>query len=299
MPQFDTQSCVLCPTLSSRRGEHVEPRWFRDGFTGQGPFTIEKGDTPYENRDGDAITEADLPGMYVPMCRTHNNLLNCTVEEAGKPVVRKLLEGATTGQWPTLIAEETQGLAVWLAKVAVLREHPDAEHSTPIVNLDIAPSRLPRMEDCWIDWLRHDPAIPDGFSVFMHRRSFTTDPPLVGDSHRVWLPHVSVGAEALHYRAFNSFGFTGVQALVVWHPGWPMTHPLAAEGRAVQLWPNPQPVDMSVLPEVNSKEVVIVDHGMDRMFRDWAEFNQAVAAGGLMDDPIAAFIAHMAARSDH
>lgn len=53
-------------------------------------------------------------------------------------------------------------------------------------------------------------------------------------------------------------GLLGLDATIVWHPGWPIENPLVAEGRAVVLWPNPTAIDFAALGEVRSGEISIV-----------------------------------------
>jgi hypothetical protein len=49
-----------------------------------------------------------------------------------------------------------------------------------------------------------------------------------------------------------------LDAAIVWHPGWPIEHPLVAEGRGAVLWPNPAAIDFAALGEVRECEISIV-----------------------------------------
>ena len=56
----------------------------------------------------------------------------------------------------------------------------------------------------------------------------------------------------------RAVGVFGVDAAIVWRPGWPIEQPLVAEGRAAVLWPNPTTIDFAALGEVREGEVRIV-----------------------------------------
>lgn len=53
----------------------------------------------------------------------------------------------------------------------------------------------------------------------------------------------------------REIGIRGLDVTVVWHPGWPIEHPLVAEGRAAVLWPNPGVIDFEALGEVREGDV--------------------------------------------
>jgi hypothetical protein len=53
-------------------------------------------------------------------------------------------------------------------------------------------------------------------------------------------------------------GLLGLDATIVWHPGWPIENPLVSEGRAAVLWPNPTAIDFAALGEVREGEISIV-----------------------------------------
>jgi hypothetical protein len=52
----------------------------------------------------------------------------------------------------------------------------------------------------------------------------------------------------------REIGIKGIDVDIVWHPGWPIAHPLVEQGRAVQLWPDPISTDFAALPEVHPGE---------------------------------------------
>ncbi|OBA46586.1 hypothetical protein A5728_10260 [Kocuria sp. ICS0012] len=72
------------------------------------------------------------------------------------------------------------------------------------------------------------------------------------------LPQLIVDGEDLNFMS-QSFGFSGVNATIVWHPGWPIAHAQVDTGRAVRLWPNPYEINFGVLPQVHSRELTFWD----------------------------------------
>lgn len=79
--------------------------------------------------------------------------------------------------------------------------------------------------------------------------------PWEGETQRIFLPtRVVVGDRELRF-ATRSFGVRGLDVTMVWHPGWPILHPLEEASRVASLWPNPAPVDFAKLPEVHPREL--------------------------------------------
>ena len=56
-------------------------------------------------------------------------------------------------------------------------------------------------------------------------------------------------------------GIKGLDAMIVWHPGWPIDHPRVAQRRAAILWPNPTATDFAALGEVREGECSVVVGG--------------------------------------
>lgn len=257
--RFPGLPCALCTDPSDGVGEHVWPRWLLREFHGEGPFTTEKGGIPLTRRDGGTpVTAASLPGVHVPMCGDCNGRLNQLIEEPAKEVVRRLIPWSANHQWPTLSAGEAAALARWFLKVGILSGHPAAVHDNPHVNREADYPRFDEVEPEWLDWMRSGSSPPRDFSVYVARRSIRGEQPWAGDTQRIVLPRrVVVDGKALRYVA-RSFGIRGLDVTIVWHPDWPLQHPLEAVGRVARLWPTPSPVDFSALPEVHPREVSFV-----------------------------------------
>lgn len=254
--RFEGQQCVICPNPSVGVGEHVWPTWLLKEFEGEGPFRAEKSGAPILNRDGDVATHNALHGAHVPMCGECNSLLAKYIEEPVKDVIRAVMPKSTEHEWPTLTADDCEALARWFLKVGLLLSHSEVEYDDPRVNRD---PDVPRMSvaPTYLQWMRDGSPPPTGFSVYIQRRSLTSDvEEWGGDTRYVLLPDaVNVGDSQLGFWG-RSLGIRGLDVDIVWHPGWPLVHPLVEEGRAVELWPNATDVDFASLgPEVHPAEV--------------------------------------------
>ena len=249
--RFPGETCVLCPNFSEGVGEHSWPSWFIEEFRGQGPFNSAKGTVPYTKRDGvTPVTSTALPSVHVPMCTRCNRHLGTTMEEPAKDVIRRVLPWSAGHVWPTVTADEAAALARWFLKIGLLSAHPKGVHDNPHVHADPSFPRFDQVEPEWMDWMRTGDTPPDAFSVYVTRRSVTSEQPWEGEKLRVIIPDVHVGNRSLHYMS-RSFGIRALDVNIVWHPGWPIRHPLVEDGRATALWPNPSTVDFGSLPEVH------------------------------------------------
>lgn len=266
--RFRGKPCVLCPNPSEGVGEHVHSRWFITDFNGEGPFFVERNGQRIRRRDGNEVQDQSLPGVHVPMCKSHNNLLNSLVEEPAKAVVRSIISRDASHVWPVLSPDEAAALGRWLLKVAQLRSHPDAEHDNPHVQkLSKVRDRTLLLPEC-LAWMRDGVEPSDDFSVFVTRRQVAgAEPPWAEDTQRVELPRRVIVDGVV--RSFGTWatGIRGVEATAVWHPGWPIEHALVASGRAVRVWPRPVgPVDLSKLPEVHPREFSFFMGGTELSF---------------------------------
>ncbi|MDZ5622046.1 hypothetical protein SFC88_14455 [Nocardioides sp. HM23] len=245
-------------------GEHVISHWFIKLFAGQGPFTSEKDGAPYLNRRGEVALQGSLPGVHIPMCSDCNNKLSQTIEADAKPVIERLLPWSSEHSWPTIDGAEAMALTKWLLKVGLLWAHPRSHHDQPQVRRDPNMARLEFVEPEWVAWMRTGDDPPEGFSVYVARRSPLADHAEWPDNkrERIALPsRVVVGHQQLRFMTRN-FGIRGLDVTIVWHPGWPIVHPLVAEGRAAAIWPDPQPVAFSGLRDVHPKEVTFFMSGV-------------------------------------
>lgn len=236
-------------------GEHVWPLWLIGDFHGEDPFHTEKSGEPYKKRDGVTVAEfGSIQGVHVPMCERCNGVLDRFIEKRAKPVVRRVMPMTATHTWPALTADEAADLSRWFLKVALFLAHPEAEDDNPHVAKDAAARRVTDFRPEWVEWLAAEADPPDDFSVYITRRSVKDEPPFAGERAHVVLPgRVVVDGDEQQFMA-RSAGIRGLNATIVWHPAWPIRHPLVDEGRAAVLWPNPTAVDLASLPEVHPGE---------------------------------------------
>lgn len=246
---------MLCPNPSAGVGEHVWPAWFIGDFHGEGPFHTEKSGTPYKKRDNTTVAKfAALPSVHVPMCANCNARLNTKVEEPAKPVVRRVLPWSSTHAWPTLTADEAAALGRWFLKVGLLLSHPEAVDDNPHAAQDLAAARFDEFCEDWVAWMAAGADPPDDFSVYVTRRSILGEQPWTGDMALLSLPgRVDVATQEQRFMT-RSLGIRGLDVTIVWHPGWPIRHPLVEDRRAGVLWPHPVRIDLSGLPEVHPRE---------------------------------------------
>lgn len=103
------------------------------------------------------------------------------------------------------------------------------------------PERLAWMRDCV------DP--PERFTVYVCQGICTRIPPGLALVHRIDLPASATINGRTSRFVRRRVGVFGLDAAIVWHPGWPIEHPLVAEGGAAVLWPNPVAIDFAALGE--------------------------------------------------
>lgn len=257
--RFPSQACVFCPNPSFGVGEHVWPSWFISEFHGQGPFTTSRAGAPYTKRDNVTPNTSDaLLGVHVPACEGCNTVLDTTIEKPAKPVVRRLLALRDSPNKLILSADECAALARWLLKVGLLSAHPAAEHDHPGLQRDQDLPQLSTVRAEWLDWMRTGSAPPTEFSVFVTRRDLRGEDAEPPKKQHIVLPRLVVDREDRNFMS-RSFGFTGVNVTIVWHPGWPIDHAQVDAGRAARLWPDAREVDFGALPQVHPKELSFWD----------------------------------------
>lgn len=272
--RFAGQSCVLCTEPSRGVGEHVWPRWFIGEFPREECYSIEKNGVPYTKRDGrEPVTYTALQGVHVPMCEGCNSQLDRTIEKPAMGLVQQLVRSEPHA-WPSVPAEDVGTLVRWLLKVGLLTLHPEAQHDSPHVDRDLAFQRSRTVKSEWLEWMRAGTPPPDGFSVYAMRRSDRVEQPWRGEKRWIFLPRVVVASKDWHYRTWE-FGIPDLDITIVWHPGWPVLHPLVEEGRAATLWPTPSDVDFAALPELHRDEFRFCTGGPTTPFTDTEQLRRA------------------------
>lgn len=235
------------------------PLWFIREFHGQGPFTISRGGVLYTRRDEvTAVSSNALFGVHVPACNGCNTVLAKTIEEPAQPVVQRILAHRDSPGELHLSVDECGALARWLMKVGLLSAHPAADHDHRGLQQDQDRPTLPTVRAEWLDWMRIGSSPPSGFSVFITRRTLKKEDSEPAVRQSIVLPQVIVDGEDLNFMS-RSFGLSGVNVTIVWHPGWPIIHAQVDANRAARLWPNPDEFDFGALPPVHPQELTFWD----------------------------------------
>ncbi|PZE24539.1 hypothetical protein DEI86_12220 [Curtobacterium sp. MCBD17_028] len=156
-------------------------------------------------------------------------------------------------------ADESEALARWLLKVALLSHHPARDYDHPALN-DAVPT-LSTVRPEWLSWMTTATAPPPEFSVFITRRNTQGADPAPAVEERIVLLDPDVDGVSLDFMAVST-GIIGVSATIVWHPGWPISHAQVNAGRAVCLWPDPHEFDFGALPQVHPRELQIIAPGL-------------------------------------
>lgn len=252
VPNFEGKKCVLCRNPSTRVGEHVIPKWLITDYHDHGPFASENRGTPYTTRAGDVLTQDSLPSVHVPMCGGCNSMLDRTLEKPAKPVVRRLMPWSANHHWPLVGAAEVTALGRWLLKVGLLWAHPASMPDQEAVQRDPGIERFANVPPEWVDWMREGRNPPRDFTLFVSRRSpYSGHEPWPGQIRQIDLPRsIQVGARELRFVARDFSCIRGLDFTMVWHPGWPIRHPLVAESKAAVLWPDPGEINFALLREV-------------------------------------------------
>ncbi len=254
--RFPDQACVFCPNSSFGVGEHVWPSWFISEFHGQGPFTTSRAGVPYTKRDKvTPSTSNALRGVHVPACEECNAILDTTIEKPAKPVVRRLLAHGDSHDKLILSADDCAALGRWLLKVGLLSAHPAADHDHPGLQRE---QDLPQLLTARPEWMRTGSAPPADFSVFITRRDVRGQDAEPALKQNIVLLRLVVDGDDRKFMS-RTFGFTGVNVTIVWHPGWPIVHAQVDAGRAARLWPDSDELDFGALPEVHPKKLAFWD----------------------------------------
>ncbi|WP_445442463.1 hypothetical protein [Clavibacter sp. km1a] len=253
--RFPNDTCVFCHKPNHGVGEHVWPSWFIAEFQEQGPHVSSHAGVPYMKRDKSTpVVMSALPGVHVPACKECNSALDANLEKPAKGIVRRLLAHKESTDKLDVSGDESSALAWWILKVGLLAMHPDASYDHSGVNKDPDRPRLSFLQAEWLGWMKDGAAPPSGFSVFLTRRALHPEADEPARMQHILLPRLVVDGRDLNFFS-KAFGFTGVNATIVWHPGLSITHAQVDARRAVRLWPDPHGFDFGALPQVHPKEL--------------------------------------------
>ena len=243
--RFSGQTCAFCRQRpSSRKGEHVWTEWFFSMFpTTDGPYRRYIGEKAETKSDG--VTPREHPSaerVQLPCCTVCNPILNRRFEVPARPEIRTIFEA--NGQL-SLDAPAAHAAGLWFLKTWLLLAHPLAKSSWP------GPRRTPfdldAIPDDLYSWMIADEDPPEGLSVWIHRQDLSL--PRAQETATLDLPEVVLNTVRTRFQALRC-GVRFLDVSVVYHPGWPIEHPLEAQGRAIRIWPPPDGCDLASLSAV-------------------------------------------------
>jgi hypothetical protein len=261
-----SELCVTCGVEPATSREHVLPRWYlRDRELEPPPFKWSVNDERIRRQNGEFVELPERVRVLIPMCRWCNGELDRRFEKPAKGALRRLF--AERGH-SVLDESEAEAVGLWFAKTMLLHAHPRARHSDAVINQyavrwtedTVPPDRFYR-------WLIDGCAPPDGLSVWAFRTDEHDGDPGVPE-FRVPLPDVSCGEVHLSFVCFQ-MSFHGLHVTVVVHPGWPILHPLEADGRAVRWLPTTGATDLTGLPVLPRRAIA------------WRRYDVVLAEGAL------------------
>jgi hypothetical protein len=247
--QLEGEPCALCPTgVSSRTAEHAWPAWLLGMWSAkEGPFTLLRGGEPIRNNKGAPITQDTLTRVKLPACTRCNGILSDRFEtQRVRTAVRRLV--AANGD-ADLSEAEAETLGEWLVKTWLFLCHPRALFRHPTWG----GNKWELGDENLYSWTVNGQPPPAGLSAWASKfRPAQSDDP---EPRQIFLPTVVADGCETAFRSFEA-GLVGTWVTLVYHAGWPIAHPLEAEGAAVRMWPRPnrQPVNFTGMPRVWSRD---------------------------------------------
>lgn len=248
-----TAVCPLCLTRPADSREHVWASWYLQDQDRRGPglFSWTRNGEPITNRDGDPIGPGDhRMRIMLSTCSTCNGTLAKRFEDPARTSLRRLF--ATEGH-TALTAVEADAAGAWFAKTLLLLGLPQSRYANPRVDrhaVRFADDETPARP--FYDWLVTGQPPPSGLSVWLHRADLTSSR---RPRYTVPLPYVTADG-VTHAFTQSEVGLHGLSVTLVVHPGWPILHPLVAEGAAVQILPTPgRDLDLRTLPILWTKAI--------------------------------------------
>jgi hypothetical protein len=252
--RFPNQTCVLCDAPSFGKGEHVYPDWLVADQQQEGPFSVFLSGEPIPRRNGAPAISKSWPNAHVPMCKECNERLNASIECPAKPVFRRVTGTSASEGNIWLSAFDCAALTRLFLKIGLLSHHPAANQDMPALGVEMSNRSIEIETEKWLDWMRNSVDPPPEFSVYLSREDDGSDSRISCEKQCIWLPDVFVVGRSLHFQAW-SYTLLGLSIRIVWHPGWPIENSQVLTGKAIELWPHPQPTDFGLLPVLDREEI--------------------------------------------
>lgn len=235
-------NCVICGTRPEEgKGEHVWPAWFlKDADTaGRPAFAWSSNGQALLNRIDEPLHFDERQRLLVPACRPCNAILDTRFEKPAKDVVRRLAPNSWTGVAET---QEWAAMGLWFAKILLLATHPLAHHQHPEINKHQIVGDWATKDYAWLIDGTPPPADLSLWAFRAEQKKGTS-------TAQVMLPKV-VQLDDGNIARFPMTMITldGICLTLVYHPGWPIDHPLVANGSAWELLHNPLKGNLADLP---------------------------------------------------
>lgn len=259
-------SCPLCESRPATTREHVWPDWHLKDLDDLGApksgWAVNG--IPIVDRSSKPVHSSRRQRVLLKICSRCNQTLNQRFEVPAKPVLRRL----TGGRWTGPAAEaEWQAVGLWFAKVLLLLGHPLARHEHPAIDRAAIRFEGPGHPD--YSWLVDGSEPPQGLSLWVHNCNMDD----TTTSDRVPLPReVNTPGGNPTFFEVMTMATRGLCVTMVWHPGWPIIHPLEARGEAWELLRgSPPDGDLSTLPPISAKSIA------------WMPFSGTLTGGLALD----------------
>jgi hypothetical protein len=233
--------CAFClEAPSTPTGEHVLPR----GLTKK-LFPESKGPYTTSSAAGE-ISRKQFDSIKLACCQLCNNTLEARFESRGQSAIERLL----TEDVPNLTEAETRRAALWLLKTWLLWLHPRTEFTDSFPRPTPTPQPPPQH---LYTWLVNGSSPPEGLSVWAFRHDQSNGRPHPEESvPRLELPLVDTGTTQVPFVHLD-LTLASVNAVLIFHPNWPIAYLPALEGRVVQLWPLPEGLAIRSLPKLSHR----------------------------------------------
>jgi len=209
--------------------------------------------TAEEDLVGASLTRGDpLVGTTIPVCLRCAGVLSERFEQAAKPVVEGLWEGALRLRPP-----QARAFGLWVLKTWMLTAHPAAHVPDP--RSSGGRFDLSEIPDEIYGWMVEDRPPPAGISMWATRgpRAATNG----SRRYRIPLPTITTEGRTTRFQEFAArldlLDSGALDVELAYHPGWEIDHPLERDGRAVRLWPRDgrRVLDLGALPVLEAPEV--------------------------------------------
>lgn len=242
MRSLKGEPCILCGVgVSGQKGEHVLPDWLLSELFPDtaGPYTTYINGEPVAKSDGTPRQQTSVGRFQLAVCPRCNGALASRFET--KPT-RELIVQMVRLDAP-LTPGESEMAGLWFLKTWLLLAHRDLRASDD----SWTPSKGWHPRPDLNDWMVGGDPPPDGLSVWLVKAGRDRE---ASETETLCVPEVEIAGESLGF-GFHSFGLTWLDVSVVYHPGWPIAHPLEETGRAIRLWPHRgDGFDVATLPTV-------------------------------------------------